>query len=149
MESFYRSSPIRLDPFQSLIAVYLIAFIPHMMKIGVVKKKVGKNYSIANSRLASTMSLDNTPTGVWISTLIGCHTNGLEAFSYFAAAIIGAVVAGVPKDVVEGAAALFVAIRLAYTFVYLGPLNGGMRTLVWALGVLLSMNLLYIASTYY
>ena len=154
MESIYKALPVKLNPFISLIVLFFIAFVPHALKIGEVKKKAKESdgkvkYSVANSRAIGTLVCDDTPAGLRIAALAGCHTNGLEAFSYFAAAILSAVVTNVPKDVVEGAAALFIGIRVLYTIVYLSPLNGSLRSLIWGTGLLVAFNLIYIASTYY
>ena len=84
-----------------------------------------------------------------MSRLVGCHTNGLEAFSYYSIAVILAICTKVDKELLSGVAGAFVACRVAYTAVYLSPLNGPLRTLTFIGGVVCSVFLMLTAASNY
>ncbi len=76
--------------------------------------------------------------------------NGLEALTYHSAAILAAIVAGVPASVIAGAAGCFTVSRCAFTFIYLTPsLNGIARTIFFFVGVSTDAALLYLAAQYF
>ncbi len=145
--------PWGTNPFFSIIIIFGIAFIPHFLKAAEVKKKIsatGKSYSIANSRVQTVSNIDNSPAGLRIGILNGCHLNGLEAFTYYSIAIISAVITHVDRHTIENAATCFIFVRVVYTVVYVTPaLNGLLRTIVWVLGLVIAFHLLYLASLKY
>ena len=53
-----------------------------------------------------------------IARLHGCHQNGLEAFSYFAAAVALCVASGVEEAKIDRLANIFLAQRVIYSYVY-------------------------------
>ena len=115
-------------------------------------KKSKKEYDTANSRGLSALMIDDSPEGMKIANLAGCHQNGLEAFSYFSVAILSGLALKVDKDVLGGAAALFVGIRVLYTYVYISSLNyiiGKPRTILFFMGGFLSLGLFAIAGYKY
>jgi uncharacterized MAPEG superfamily protein len=152
LDKIFGNFPYKVNPFHALIMIFALAFVPHLMKGMEVRKKVGKAgkpYSIANSRIQTVHALDSSAEGLRIGILNGCHLNGLEAFSYFSVAVLSALLAKVPHSSVEGAASLFIVIRILYTTIYLGPLNGILRTVAWSLGLVVCADLLLIAGSHY
>jgi uncharacterized MAPEG superfamily protein len=151
-EKIFLTFPYKVNPFHALIIIFALAFVPHLIKGMEVRKKVakvGKPYSIANSRIQTAQALDNSPEGLRIGVLNGCHLNGLEAFCYFSVAVLSALLTNVSHSIIEGAASLFVLIRTLYTTIYLGPLNGILRTVVFSLGIVVCADLLLIAAAHY
>lgn len=68
----------------------------------------------------------------------GAHLNGLEAFPFFATAVVTATMRGVAAPLLDIAAASWLAVRLLYTAAYLLDL-ARIRPALWALGVLASV----------
>jgi uncharacterized MAPEG superfamily protein len=153
MESLFRSFPVKVNPFTSLVMQVVLIFIPHFYRIPILRKKLkneGKAYHVAQSRALSEAALDNTPVGQYLAALRGCHLNGYEALVYYAPAVISAVVMKVPHDIVTGAAGLFITSRVVFTFVYMTPaLNGLLRTLMFVLGIAASIGLILAAASRY
>ncbi len=58
------------------------------------------------------------------------HQNSFEAFGFFTAAILVAVLRGVPPRTVDELAVLWVVLRIIYIAVYLSG-RGTLRSLVW------------------
>lgn len=152
IESLFKIIPLKLNPIYSIIGILVLAYIPHGMKKPLLEKKLKKSkmeYATANSRGLSAMMIDDSSEGMKIANLAGCHQNGLEAFSYFSAAIGSCLIMKVDREVVEGASALFVIIRLFYTYVYMSSLNGKPRTLLFFAGGFLNLALLVVAGYKY
>lgn len=149
-EQVYALIPVKLNPFHAILSVFVIAFVPHLMKGGLVRKKLaksGKPYDLPNSRIQSVLLSDSSPEGLRIALLAGCHTNGLEAFGYFSIAILSCILMKVPRTTIEGASSVFVLIRILYTSIYLGPLNGVLRTVAWSLGIAVAVDLMLQAAS--
>lgn len=156
LDTLYLNNPYKLNPFHAVIAAFGLAYAPHFLKTIAVKKKNSKqgnkksfNDMVANSRFEANKATDDSPLGLAIAAYNGCHVNGLEAASYFSAAIIAAVATNVPSEIVQGAASSFVLVRVLYTSVYLTALNGPLRSLVWSVGVWISVDLLFKSADQY
>src|ERR1700744_3909985 len=50
---------------------------------------------------------------------LGAHQNGIEAFPFFAAAVLLAEFRGAPQNLINELAVLFLIVRIAYVFTYL------------------------------
>ena len=61
------------------------------------------------------------------------HLNGLEAFPFFAAAVIIAHQLNAPRPWLNGLAALFVVARAAYVWAYLSD-RATIRSILWTIG---------------
>ena len=111
--------------------VLVLAYIPHLFKKSLLTKKLkesGKQYTTANSRGLSALMIDDSPLGMKIANIMGCHQNGLEAFGYYTAAMLSCMVCNVDRDALAGASTVFITIRVLYTYVYMGKMNGSPRT---------------------
>jgi uncharacterized MAPEG superfamily protein len=51
---------------------------------------------------------------------LGAHQNGIEAFPFFAAAVLLAEFRACPQNLINELAVLFVIVRIAYVFTYIG-----------------------------
>jgi uncharacterized MAPEG superfamily protein len=74
----------------------------------------------------------------------GAHLNGLEAFPFFAAAVIVATLRGVPAGWLDMLATAWLATRLGYTGVYLADLYK-VRPALWALSVFITSAIFILA----
>ena len=70
----------------------------------------------------------------WRARADAAQSNSLEAFPFFAAAVVLALQAGVDADTVAQWAWLFVGLRLVYIFCYVTD-RATLRSLVWMLGL--------------
>ncbi|MBL0121256.1 MAG: MAPEG family protein [Betaproteobacteria bacterium] len=74
------------------------------------------------------------------------HLNGFEAFPLFAAGVLIAAACKAPQATVDGIAIGFIVARLAYIACYVGNL-ATLRSLVWMVGMGLSIALYFIAAS--
>ncbi len=72
----------------------------------------------------------------------GAHLNGIEVFPFFAAAVLLSEFRDVPQHWIDGLAAGFVAIRLAYVIVYLANL-ATLRTVLWNFAFLVNVAIFF------
>ena len=144
---------LKVNPVTALAGGLGLAYLPAALRLYYVNNQLAKKRSglnVAESRQQISSLVDDSPDGKQIAFCTGCHVNGLEAFGCFSAAILSAMALKVNKSIVEGAAASFLVIRSLYTVVYLSPsLNGPLRTVLFALGEWVCVDLLLTASTYW
>ena len=88
----------------------------------------------------------------WLDTLTGyrlrahwAQQNAFEAFPMFAAAVIIAHLAGAAQASINALAVAWVALRLAYGFVYMADI-GALRTGVWAAALACVIGLFVVAA---
>jgi uncharacterized MAPEG superfamily protein len=81
--------------------------------------------------------LDNNNPRDWAQTLEGhrrrayaAHQNSFEAFPFFAAAVLAAMMTGVPAGRLDLLALVFIAARLAYTALYITD-HATPRSIAW------------------
>jgi uncharacterized MAPEG superfamily protein len=152
MENILKSVPVKINPVYSLAIVLVLAYIPHLFKKSLLTKKLkeaGKQYTTANSRGLSALMIDDSPLGMKIANIAGCHQNGLEAFAYYGIAMLSCLVCDVDASALSGAATVFIAIRLMYTYVYMGPLNGSPRTYLFFASSFFCLGLFFMAGHKY
>ena len=70
----------------------------------------------------------------WRARANWAHQNHFEAFAPFAAAVIMAEMAHAAQARIDTLAVIFILLRIAYTFIYIGGV-ATVRTLVWIGGV--------------
>lgn len=73
---------------------------------------------------------------------LGAHQNGIEAFPFFAAAILLAEFRACPQGLVDELAVLFVIVRIAYVFTYLGN-RPTLRSILWSLGFAINIAIFF------
>ncbi len=71
----------------------------------------------------------------WRARANWAHQNHFEAFAPFAAAVIMAEMAHAAQARIDTLAVIFILLRIAYTFIYIGGV-ATVRTLVWFGGVI-------------
>ncbi|NUU04551.1 MAPEG family protein [Herbaspirillum robiniae] len=95
---------------------------------------------------------DNAEPRAWLEKQTGlrrradyAHRNHLEAFPFFAAAVLVAQQAGGLQERIDLAAMLFIAARVVYTVLYLTNRSTA-RSAVWILGLACVLSLFAIAA---
>ena len=74
---------------------------------------------------------------------LAAHQNGIEAFPFFAVAVLLAEFRGGPQRLVNELAVLFLIVRIAYIFTYLGN-RPTLRSILWALGFVINMAIFFL-----
>ena len=73
---------------------------------------------------------------------LGAHLNGIEAFPFFAVAVLLAEFRSGPQRLINELAVLFLIVRIAYVFTYLGnrPI---LRTILWGIGFAINLGIFF------
>ncbi|KAF2804855.1 uncharacterized protein BDZ99DRAFT_144328 [Mytilinidion resinicola] len=148
--------PALLDTYNSSIlaipAYYVLSVLPHSYAIHLATN--GKLVSWDNRNPRSTTLKANLKQTLDATTYAryeraeACHANGMENLPLFASAVILGNMAGLKRDGIyglSGFAGLFLAIRVAYTVVYLGTTTNGptvLRSTLWAAGSTLCVRVI-------
>src|ERR1700736_4035045 len=69
---------------------------------------------------------------------LGAHLNGIEAFPFFAVAVLLAEFRAGPQRLIDELAVLFLIVRIAYVFTYLGN-RPTLRSILWSLGFAINL----------
>ena len=77
------------------------------------------------------------------SRALGAHQNGIEAFPFFAIAVLLAEFHGGPQRLVNELAILFLIVRIAYVFTYLGN-RPTLRTILWNVGFFINVAIFFL-----
>jgi uncharacterized MAPEG superfamily protein len=74
---------------------------------------------------------------------LGAHQNGIETFPFFAIAVLLAEFRGGPQRLVNELAVLFLIVRIAYVFTYLGN-RPTLRSILWAIGFVINIAIFFL-----
>jgi len=77
------------------------------------------------------------------SRALGAHQNGIEAFPFFAIAVLLAEFRGGPQRLVNELAILFLIVRIAYVFTYLGN-RPTLRTILWNVSFFINVAIFFL-----
>jgi uncharacterized MAPEG superfamily protein len=77
------------------------------------------------------------------SRALGAHQNGIEAFPFFAIAVLLAEFRGGPQRYINELAVLFVIVRIAYVLTYLGN-RPSLRSILWAIGFVINCAIFFL-----
>src|ERR1700744_6352931 len=77
------------------------------------------------------------------SRALGAHQNGIEAFPFFAIAVLLAEFRGGPQRLVNELAVLFLIVRIAYVFTSPGT-RPTLRSILWALGFAINVAIFFL-----
>jgi len=75
--------------------------------------------------------------------VLGAHQNGIEAFPFFAVAVLLAEFRAAPQNLINELAVLFVIVRIAYVFTYIGN-RPRLRSILWNLGFLINTAIFFL-----
>ena len=73
---------------------------------------------------------------------LGAHQNGIEAFPFFAAAVLLAEFRLGPQRLIDELAVLFLIVRIAYVFTYLGN-RPTLRAILWNIGFAINVAIFF------
>jgi uncharacterized MAPEG superfamily protein len=73
---------------------------------------------------------------------LGAHQNGIEAFPFFAAAVLLAELRVCPQRLIDELAILFLIVRVAYVFTYLGN-RPTLRSILWSIGFAINIAIFF------
>ncbi|WMT76254.1 MAPEG family protein [Bradyrhizobium sp. Ash2021] len=74
---------------------------------------------------------------------LGAHQNGIEAFPFFAVAVLLAEFRLGPQRLIDELAVLFLIVRIAYVFTYLGN-RPTLRSILWSLGFAINIAIFFL-----
>ena len=74
---------------------------------------------------------------------LGAHQNGIEAFPFFAVAVLLAEFRLGSMRTIDELAVLFLIVRIAYVFTYLGN-RPTLRTILWSLGFAINVTIFFL-----
>jgi uncharacterized MAPEG superfamily protein len=74
---------------------------------------------------------------------LGAHLNGIEAFPFFAFAVLLAEFRGGPQRFINELAVLFLIVRIAYVFTYLGD-RPTLRSILWSIGFMINLAIFFL-----
>jgi uncharacterized MAPEG superfamily protein len=73
---------------------------------------------------------------------LGAHQNGIETFPFFAVAILLAEFRACPQNLINELAILFVIVRIAYVFTYIGN-RPTLRSILWSIGFAINIAIFF------
>ena len=74
---------------------------------------------------------------------LGAHQNGIEAFPFFAVAVLLAEFRGAPQNLINELAVLFVIVRIAYVLTYIGN-RPRLRSILWNIGFIINVAIFFL-----
>jgi uncharacterized MAPEG superfamily protein len=73
----------------------------------------------------------------------GAHQNGIEAFPFFAFAVLLAEFRNAPQNLINELAVLFLIVRIAYVLTYLGN-RPTLRSILWSIGLVINVGIFFL-----
>ena len=73
---------------------------------------------------------------------LGAHQNGIEAFPFFAVAVLLAEFRAAPQNLINELAMLFLIVRIAYVLTYLGN-RPTLRSILWSIGFAINVGIFF------
>ena len=73
---------------------------------------------------------------------LGAHQNGIETFPFFAFAVLLAEFRDSPQRLIDELAVLFLIVRIAYVFTYLGN-RPTLRSILWSIGFAINIAIFF------
>ena len=73
----------------------------------------------------------------------GAHLNGIESFPFFAIAVLLAEFRACPQNLINELAVLFVIVRVAYVFTYIGN-RPTLRSILWNIGFAINVAIFFL-----
>jgi uncharacterized MAPEG superfamily protein len=74
---------------------------------------------------------------------LGAHQNGIEAFPFFAVAVLLAEFRSAPQNLINELAVLFLIVRIAYVLTYIGN-RPRLRSILWNLGFIINVAIFFL-----
>ena len=112
------------------VALYLLTIVP-------IKWMGGRDYD--NSKPRDPAFYNDAIR----ARALGAHQNGIEAFPFFAAAVLLAQFRDAPQNLINELAVLFLIVRVAYVLTYIGN-RPSLRSILWNLGFLINVAIFFL-----
>jgi len=112
-----------------VVAIYLLTIVP--------VKWIGSQYD--NSKPRDPAFYEDALR----ARALGAHQNGIEAFPFFAAAVLLAEYRGAPQNLINELAVLFVIVRIAYVLTYVGN-RPRLRSILWNIGFVINVAIFFL-----
>lgn len=77
------------------------------------------------------------------SRALGAHQNGIEAFPFFAVAVLLAEFRAAPQNLINELAILFLIVRIAYVLTYIGN-RPSLRSILWSVGFIINVAIFFL-----
>jgi uncharacterized MAPEG superfamily protein len=74
---------------------------------------------------------------------LGAHQNGIEAFPFFAVAVLLAEFREAPQNLINELAILFLIVRVAYVLTYIGN-RPHLRSILWNIGFTINVAIFFL-----
>ena len=74
---------------------------------------------------------------------LGAHLNGIETFPFFAVAVLLAEFRQCPQRLIDELAVLFLIVRIAYVFTYIGN-RPTLRSILWNIGFVINTAIFFL-----
>ena len=74
---------------------------------------------------------------------LGAHLNGIEAFPFFAAAVLLAEFRDAPQRLIDELAILYLIVRAAYVVTYIGD-RPTLRSILWGVGFAINTTIFFL-----
>ena len=74
---------------------------------------------------------------------LGAHQNGIEAFPFFAVAVLLAEFRGAPQNLINELAILFLIVRVAYVLTYIGD-RPRLRSILWSIAFIINIAIFFL-----
>ena len=74
---------------------------------------------------------------------LGAYQNGIEAFPFLAVAVLLAEFRASPQHLIDELAVLFLIVRIAYVFTYLGN-RPTLRSILWSIGFAINVGIFFL-----
>jgi uncharacterized MAPEG superfamily protein len=74
---------------------------------------------------------------------LSAHQNGIEAFPFFAVAVLLAEFRTGPQRLIDELSVLFLIVRIAYVFTYLGN-RPTLRSILWSIGFAINLAIFFL-----
>ena len=110
----------------------------------------GADNAQAAARVATEVDLNGVSTILWAAfyddplraRALGAHQNGIEAFPFFAVAVLLAEFRAGPQRLIDELAILFLIVRIAYVLTYLGD-RPTLRSILWSVGFAINLTIFF------
>ena len=113
-----------------VVAIYLLTIVP-------IKKLGGRQYDNARPRDPAFYA------DAIRARALGAHQNGIEAFPFFAVAVLLAEFRGSPQNLINELAVLFLIVRIAYVLTYIGN-RPRLRSILWNIGFVINTAIFFL-----
>ncbi|KII87936.1 hypothetical protein PLICRDRAFT_111654 [Plicaturopsis crispa FD-325 SS-3] len=126
----------------SLPLAWFAAYWPMNMKLRALKSTIGYNNVNPRANLDRLAGKEGISPefAARIARMEGAHQNGNEMLPVWIGAILAGNQAGLDAWTLNVASVIFLTLRVLYNYVYINK-SGGLRTLVWVLGMIVPMTL--------